>query len=62
MGKSSPVAQTVRQKVSAAEQSYPGVCLELVLAILKKADPNANVHEAILRLQGSVDDSDGEMA
>jgi len=58
MGKSTSVAQGIRQRISSAEQSCPGVCLDLVMAILNKADPGAGIHEAFLRLQGTVDDSD----
>jgi len=58
MGKSDSVSQSVRNKLSAAEQSSPGVCLDLILTILKKSELNVSIHESILRLQGSVDDAE----
>ena len=59
MSKSDAVAQTVRSKLSAAEQASPGVCLDLLLSILKKTEANVSIHESILRLQGTVDDAEG---
>ncbi|KAL5285465.1 PDCD10 family protein [Megaselia abdita] len=51
-------AQTLRAAFSKAEQTQPGLCYELVLGIIKKAELNVNINEAILRLQGQISEPD----
>lgn len=55
------VAKTIHLAISKAEQSSPGVLLELVVAILRKNDPRASINmtESLLRLQGLNPEFDG---
>ncbi|KAF7284040.1 hypothetical protein GWI33_022659 [Rhynchophorus ferrugineus] len=49
---------TLRAAFTKAETTYPGLTLDLVLGILKQGDLTVNMNESILRLQGTVSDSD----
>ncbi|XP_030748094.1 programmed cell death protein 10 [Sitophilus oryzae] len=51
-------SHTLRAALTKAESTYPGLTLDLVLGILKQGDLTVNMNESILRLQGSVPDSD----
>lgn len=55
------MAKTIHLAISKAEQSSPGVLLELVVAILRKHDPRASINmtESLLRLQGLNPEFDG---
>lgn len=52
---------TLRAAFTKAETTYPGLTLDLVLSILKQGDLTVNMNESILRLQGTVSDSDGKI-
>jgi len=58
ISKSDPAAAVVRNALSSAEASCPGLSLELALAIIKKSELNVSLNEAILRLQGSPDETE----
>lgn len=44
-----------------AESHSPGISLELVSGILKKADMNVNMTESLLRLQGNMPEIEGNL-
>lgn len=50
--------QTLRAAFTKAEASNPGVTYDFVLGILEKGELNVNMNESILRLQGSLTDTD----
>ena len=50
--------QTLRSALKRAEAAYPGFTYELVTRLVKKADVSLNMNEALLRLQGSVNESE----
>ncbi|XP_076035799.1 programmed cell death protein 10 Ccm3 isoform X2 [Oratosquilla oratoria] len=52
--------QTLRAALSKAEAAYPGFTYDLVMELVRKADLSVNMNEAILRLQGSVNDMEGD--
>lgn len=52
-------SQTLRSALTKAESAHPGLSLELVQGILRRAEVNLNVNESILRLQGQISDTDG---
>lgn len=51
-------SQTLRAALLKCEQSQPGVAYDLVMGIIRKTDLNVNINESILRLQGSVSETD----
>ncbi|XP_063700696.1 programmed cell death protein 10 [Culicoides brevitarsis] len=52
-------SQTLRAALLKAEQSQPGVAHDLVMGIIRKTElNNVNINEALLRLQGSVSETD----
>lgn len=51
-------SQTLRAALTKAEQSHPGVAFDLVMGIVRKANLNVDVNESILRLQGSISETD----
>ncbi|XP_026468624.1 programmed cell death protein 10-like [Ctenocephalides felis] len=51
-------SQTLRSALTKAESAHPGLSLELVQGILRRAEVNLNVNESILRLQGQISDTD----
>ncbi|KAL0274198.1 UNVERIFIED_CONTAM: hypothetical protein PYX00_006678 [Menopon gallinae] len=50
--------QTLRAAISKVESSYPGFTYDLVVGIMRRGDLSINMNESILRLQGSVSDTD----
>lgn len=54
-------SQTLRSALTKAEASYPGSTHDLVIGILRKGDLTVNLNESILRLQGAVSDTDGNV-
>ncbi|KAK6622961.1 hypothetical protein RUM43_008813 [Polyplax serrata] len=50
--------QTLRSAISKVESSYPGFMYDLIVGIMKRGDMVVNMNESVLRLQGSVSDSD----
>lgn len=53
-------SQTLRAALSRVETTHPGFTYELVMGLVRKADLSVNMNESILRLQGSVNDTDCE--
>ncbi|XP_060518079.1 programmed cell death protein 10 isoform X2 [Cylas formicarius] len=53
-------SQTLRAAFTKVEASCPGLTLDIVLGILKQGELTVNMNESILRLQGSVSDTDVE--
>lgn len=51
-------SQTLRAALTKAEQAHPGLSYDIVMGILKKGDLNVNMNESILRLQGTVSETD----
>lgn len=51
-------SQTLRAALLKAEQSQPGVAYDLVMGIIRKTELNVNINESLLRLQGSVSETD----
>ena len=51
-------AHAIRCALIKAESSSPGILLELVNAMVKKADISVNIIESLLRLQGSIPEFD----
>lgn len=54
-------SQTLRSALTKAEAAYPGLAYDLVVGMLRKGDLTVNMNESILRLQGAVSDSDGNV-
>merc|ERR1712142_394920 len=50
--------QTLRHALSKVEAAYPGFTYEFVMGLVRKADLTVNMNESILRLQGSVNESE----
>lgn len=55
-------SQTLRSALTKAEAAYPGLAYDLVVGMLRKGDLTVNMNESILRLQGAVSDSDGNVS
>ena len=53
--------QTLRSAISKVETTYPGFMYDLILGIMKRGDLVVNMNESVLRLQGSISDSDSEL-
>lgn len=53
-------SQQLRAALTKAEQSHPGVAFDLVMGIIRKTDLNVDINESILRLQGSISETDCE--
>uniref|UniRef100_A0A0N7ZDG9 Programmed cell death protein 10 dimerisation domain-containing protein n=1 Tax=Scylla olivacea TaxID=85551 RepID=A0A0N7ZDG9_SCYOL len=51
-------SQTLRAALSRVEAAYPGFTYELVMGLVRKADLSVNMNESVLRLQGSVNETD----
>ncbi|XP_066256784.1 programmed cell death protein 10 [Euwallacea similis] len=51
-------SQTLRAAFAKAENAHPGLSLDFVQGLLKQAHLEVNMNESILRLQGSVADTD----
>ncbi|XP_053207469.1 programmed cell death protein 10-like [Panonychus citri] len=55
---SSDCAHAIRCSLIKAENSSPGILLELLIAMIKKADLSVNIIESLLRLQGTIPEFD----
>lgn len=53
-------AQSLRSAILKSEQNNPGFCYDLVASIMRRADLNVNLNEAVLRLQGNITEADRE--
>lgn len=51
-------SQTLRAALSKVETAHPGFTYELVMGLVRKADLTVNMNESILRLQGSINESE----
>ncbi|XP_030239811.1 programmed cell death protein 10 isoform X1 [Drosophila navojoa] len=51
-------AQSLRSAILKSEQNNPGFCYDLVASIVRRADLNVNLNEAVLRLQGNITEAD----
>ncbi|CAD6996225.1 programmed cell death protein 10 [Ceratitis capitata] len=51
-------AQSLRSAIMKCEQNNPGLCYDLVTAIIRRAELNVNLNEAVLRLQGNIAEAD----
>ncbi|XP_037949149.1 programmed cell death protein 10 [Teleopsis dalmanni] len=51
-------AQSLRSAILKSEQTNPGFCYDLVAAIIRRAEINVNINEAVLRLQGNISEVD----
>ncbi|XP_029052709.1 programmed cell death protein 10 Ccm3 [Osmia lignaria lignaria] len=51
-------AQTLRTALLKAENSHPGITLDLILGIIQRAELNLDMNESVLRLQGAASDYD----
>ncbi|KAK8724231.1 hypothetical protein OTU49_011295, partial [Cherax quadricarinatus] len=51
-------SQTLRSALSKVEAAHPGFTYEMVMGLVRKADLTVNMNESILRLQGSVNESE----
>ncbi|XP_030370183.1 programmed cell death protein 10 [Scaptodrosophila lebanonensis] len=51
-------AQSLRSAILKSEQNNPGFCYDLVATIVRRADLNVNLNEAVLRLQGNITEPD----
>ena len=52
-------SQTLRAALTKVEAANPGFTYDLVMGLVRKADVSVNMHESLLRLQGSAGDNDG---
>lgn len=52
-------SQTLRAALTKVEAANPGFTYDLVMGLVRKADISVNMHESLLRLQGSAGDNDG---
>lgn len=55
-------AQTLRTALLKAENSHPGITLDLILGIIQRAELNLDMNESVLRLQGAASDYDGTIS
>ena len=55
-------SQTLRAALTKVEAANPGFTYDLVMGLVRKADVSVNMHESLLRLQGSAGDNDGKTA
>lgn len=53
-------SQTLRAALTKVEAANPGFTYDLVMGLVRKADVSVNMHESLLRLQGSAGDNDAE--
>lgn len=51
-------SQTLRAALTKAEAAVPGLNYDLVAGIMRRADIPVNMNESLLRLQGSLTDSE----
>ena len=54
-------SQTLRAALTKVEAANPGFTYDLVMGLVRKADVSVNMHESLLRLQGSAGDNDGTL-
>lgn len=54
-------ARTLRDALSKAENTYPGITHDLILGIIRRTELNLDMNESVLRLQGAASDYDGEL-
>jgi len=56
--KDAAAAQALRNAFTKVEGTHPGFAFDLMQGLVKKADQSVNMSESVLRLQGSVPDSE----
>lgn len=54
--------QTLRTAITKVEAAYPGFTYDFVVGIMRRGELSINMNESILRLQGSVSDTDGKLS
>jgi len=52
--------QTLRTALTKVESAYPGFTYDFILGIMRRGDLSININESVLRLQGSISESDGK--